>query len=238
MSLPSVSSRLPAGLGWPTLCVVCRRRSLRRVCAPCVAAYAPAPPPPVTATPAERGARTGERPLSALVAAVPFEFPWAGLVHAMKYGDRPELSQALAPLMVDALRGAIDPRQVDCLVPVPLAEARARQRGYNAPRELARHAAGDLGLRVADDWLLRCRDTPSQARLTREARLQNLAGAFVVPSRATGQVRGRTVVLVDDVVTTGATLEAAAHALRSAGAASVIGWVLARTPAPNASHAA
>jgi ComF family protein len=230
--------RLPAGLGWPTLCVVCRRHGVLRICAPCVATYASTPPAPWTGGPAEQTPRTAERPLSALVAAVPFEFPWAGLVHAMKYGDRPELSRALAPLMVDALKRAIDPRDVDCLVPVPLAEARARQRGYNIPRELARHAAHDVGRPVADDWLLRSRDTPSQARLTREARLGNLAGAFEVPGRAAVQVRGRTVVLVDDVVTTGATLEAAAHALIRAGAASVIGWVLARTPAPSASHAA
>lgn len=230
--------RLPAGLGWPTLCVVCRRRGVQRICAPCVATYTSTPPSPGAAGPAEETPRTAARPLAALVAAVPFEFPWAGLVHAMKYGDRPELSRALAPLMVDALQRAIDPRNVDCLVPVPLAEARARQRGYNVPRELARHAAPGVGRPVADDWLHRCRDTPSQARLTREARLRNLAGAFEVPGRAAGQVRGRTVVLVDDVVTTGATLEAAAHALLRAGAASVIGWVLARTPAPNASHAA
>ena len=150
----------------------------------------------------------------------------------MKFADQPELARALAPLLVETLRREGDPGAIDWMVPMPLGARRARERGYNVPLELARHVAPALGTTIAVDLLSRCRDTASQASLSREERLINLAGAFIVPRSAEGRVRGRSIALVDDVVTTGATLEAAAHALYAAGAAAIHGWVLARTPAP------
>jgi len=110
---------------------------------------------------------------------------------------------------------------VDCVVPVPLSKARLRERGYNQAVEIARHLRG----RLAIDSCSRERDAPPQAGLDREARRRNVRGAF----RCNRSFAGERVAVVDDVMTTGATLDALARALKDAGAASVVNWVVCRT---------
>ncbi|NUO77036.1 MAG: ComF family protein [Lysobacter sp.] len=113
------------------------------------------------------------------------------------------------------------------LIAVPLSRARLRQRGYDQARELARPLARALGLPLLDDALRRLRDTAPQSSLDGLARRRNLRGAFAAAFPAAPPAR---VLLIDDVMTTGATLHAAATALRRAGVPRVEAWVCARVP--------
>lgn len=159
--------------------------------------------------------------------AVRFDESARSVVHRLKYSGWRRLSVVMAtrmgPLLADV---------GDCdLVPVPLASRRARRRGYNQAEELAAALAALTGLPLASDRLRRGRETPSQTRLTPEARLANLAGAFE------GQPSARPAWLVDDVFTTGATLTSAAQALLDAGAPRVGAVTFARAEPPLAEAA-
>jgi ComF family protein len=112
---------------------------------------------------------------------------------------------------------------------MPLAPARLRERGFNQAHELARRLAPD---KCDPGLLLRTRETPPQSGLARRDRLRNLRGAFALDPRRAGAVQGRRLVLVDDVMTSGASLYTAAQVLRAAGAARITAIVLARTDAP------
>jgi predicted amidophosphoribosyltransferase len=114
------------------------------------------------------------------------------------------------------------------LVPVPLHPTRLAKRRYNQSGWLARVVARGMGAEVELDWLVRRRATPSFAAMNRAGRLREALGAYAVPPAARAAVRGAHVVLIDDVMTTGATLRAAARPLKRAGAASVQCLVFAR----------
>jgi len=117
-------------------------------------------------------------------------------------------------------------------VPVPLADPRLRERGFNQAWELARRVASRLGGRADAGLLVRVRDTPHQLALPPDERAGNVRGAFAVEPRRRGEIRGRTVAVVDDVMTTGSTAAEIARVLRHAGAARIEIWVVARTPRP------
>jgi ComF family protein len=153
----------------------------------------------------------------ATFAALGYAFPADALVHALKF--RGEL--ALAPFLASLLSEKTSASGVDCVVPVPLSTARLRERGYNQAVEIARHLGGRLEIESCS----RERDAPPQAGLDREARQRNVRGAF----RCNRSFAGERVAVVDDVMTTGATLDALARALKDAGAASVVNWVVCRT---------
>ena len=142
------------------------------------------------------------------------------IVHALKYGGRRSLARPLAALMrqrgADLLDGAV------CAVPVPLHASRRRQRGFNQAADLAAH----LGLPVVDA-LTRVRATAVQAGLPAAQRHRNVRMAFAA-TRAARTLTGAAVVLVDDVSTTGATLEACARALKEAGVTEVRALTAAR----------
>jgi ComF family protein len=147
-------------------------------------------------------------------------------VHHFKFGDRPDL----APLLGARLAAAIAV-PFDCVVPVPLHRARLRERGYNQAALLADTLAGVLHVPLYQS-LIRSRDTGHQAKLDREHRLYNLAGAFAVAVGQPVPWAGGRVLLVDDVLTTGATASAAAEALYQTGARSVDLAVLAVSTTP------
>jgi ComF family protein len=144
----------------------------------------------------------------------------------MKYESRPDLARPLGDLLWRSIAPRTAALRDVLVVPVPLHPSRLAERGYNQSSLLARRVARHLGAPFAPLALARGRDTPKQATLDREARLANVAGAF--RTREAARVCGRAVLLVDDVATTGATLEACAHALRAAGAGAVATAVLAR----------
>ena len=140
------------------------------------------------------------------------------LVHALKYDGWWRVGEAMADRMARLPWPDDVVRERAALVPVPLAAERLRARGYNQSAVLAGGLAAHWRVPVWDDVLCRARSTAAQARLTRDERLGNVAGAFLAQPGARSRLRGRHVVLVDDVVTTAATLVACADALVAGGA--------------------
>jgi ComF family protein len=137
-------------------------------------------------------------------------------VHALKYEQVPSLADTLGARLADRLQEL--GWEADALVPVPLHPDRLAQRGYNQAALLAQSAGNCLSLPVATNIVTRSRDTRQQAMLTRTERLDNMRNAFVA---TTGGLEGKRYIIVDDVLTTGATLGACAAALKQAGAASI-----------------
>jgi ComF family protein len=162
---------------------------------------------------------------SARAAVVASEFILE-VIHRYKY------SRALwfEPFLLDLLRRAAGPwfaeRRVDFIVPVPLHPVKRREREFNQAERLAAGLGRLTGVPAAPGGLRRVRATPSQTLLSRAARAKNVARAFVAQPRP--EWRDATCVVVDDVLTTGATTSACAHALRQAGAATVHVWTVAR----------
>jgi len=144
-------------------------------------------------------------------------------IHYFKYRNYKVLARPLGQLLADYL--ASNPLPVDVLVPVPLHPKRLRQRGYNQSSLLAMEIGRILSLPVVKDSLVRAQNTPSQINLRAEERRKNVQGAFKCRDE---RLRGRKVILIDDVCTTGATLDACAKALKDIGATSVWGLTLAR----------
>ncbi len=173
-------------------------------------------------------------PLDACFAAMPYAYPWSDLVARYKFGGDAAWAASLAPLMlrVPAIAQCLAGLAcTDHLMPIPLSAERLQSRGFNQAWELARALARQSGTSARADarLLLRIRNTPPQTQLKREARLRNVRGAFVVDPLRVRDIQGRRVLLVDDVMTSGASLFSAAQALREAGAATVSAVVFART---------
>ena len=212
---------VPDGL----LCAACRAAlpRLGPACPRC------ALPMPVAASCA--GCLADPPPFAATLAAHAYVFPVDRLLQALKYQGRLALAEwagaALAERACAAYPGAALRERAPLLVPLPLAAARQRERGFNQARLIAGAAASLLALPLADA-LARPRATAPQAGLPWRQRLHNVQDAFVARRR----LDGRDIVLVDDVMTTGATLRAAAAAATAAGARRVECWVVARTLPP------
>lgn len=163
-------------------------------------------------------------PLAATVAPLLYAPPVDHWQPRFKFHQDLAAGRVLAALL--AASCAMAPRP-DALVPVPLHRARLRERGYDQALELARPLARASGLPLLDGVLLRTRETAPQSTLDAKRRRRNLQGAFVVREGAELPAH---VTLVDDVMTTGATLHAAATALRRAGVTRVDAWTCARVP--------
>jgi len=155
-----------------------------------------------------------------VVAACRYAFPLDSLIQAYKYNGRLVAGAALASLLTDRVR-----QRPDLIVPVPLTAQRLRERGFNQALELARALGQVMGVPVNAQLCVKTRDTAPQTRLPWKERRKNIRGAFVVE----GGVAGCHVGVVDDVLTTGATLSELARNLKRAGAATVTGYVIART---------
>ena len=229
-------ARLGRGL-WAPRCLVCGEQAAGRIdlCARCEAALPwmpaaclacamPLRPPAAGAGRLCSACQRAPPPLAETHAAFLYGFPVDRLLPRLKFHRDLAAGRLLAEAMAVAF--AARPRP-DALVPVPLHRARLRQRGYNQALELARPLGRRLGIGVRPELLRRTRDTDPQSRLDAAARAANLDEAFEV--RGTGAAPPH-VVLVDDVMTTGATLHAAADALLDAGAWRVDAWVCARAP--------
>ncbi len=215
---------------FPASCPVCAEPLARPtrgpLCEPCWGGVARKPRTscrcgqslPATATHCGR-CRRGLSPLELGFSLGPYEGPLRAAVHELKYHGRRRVAGRLAEAMAagGAARAVLSVGAV--LVPVPLHPRRRRERGFNQAELLAGELARRLDLELAPVALVRRADTPTQTGLSAAQRRRNVAGAFAVRCRA--QIAGRVIVLVDDVVTTGATARACAQALRDAGAKAV-----------------
>ena len=223
----------------PSQCAVCRSWSRARLCGACVQRFA-AP------TPRCRRCAIGvpagvdvcgaclldPPPFDSALAAVDYAYPWDSLVQRLKFHAALDLACALAALLCDAVRRRGDAPLPDRVLPVPLSAARLRERGFNQSWEIARRVARALGCNADAALLLRMKDTAHQVALPHDQRAANVRGAFAVEPRRRGEVQGRAIAIVDDVMTTGATVAESAAVLAQAGARSVQVWVVARTPLP------
>jgi ComF family protein len=219
---------------FPPQCAGCGQAG-HRFCAACESRVATLSPPvcETCGHPVEQPGRcllclSGTRPigpLAGLRSAAFFEGPLQSAIHSLKYKGDIILADTLALRLA---RVPLDTPLAGCLVvPVPLGEARLKSRGYNQAALLARGYAELCGLRCAPNAARRWRETGTQVGLSPAERQANVAGAFEGNARMAG---GRTIILVDDVCTTGATLSACAAALIAAGATAVRGLTLSRTP--------
>lgn len=161
-------------------------------------------------------------PFDGVIAAFHYAFPVDRLIQAFKFNA----NLALGGVFAEALREAIGTRGagIDLVIPVPLARKRLIERGFNQSALIAESVATVLGRPCVVDGLLKVRDTPPQSGLDRAARLKNVRGAFACEE----SLAGKHVALVDDVMTTGATIAEAAKMLKQARAVSVVAWVVAR----------
>jgi ComF family protein len=217
----------------PGRCAVCGAWPAQPLCDGCRARFAgPRHRCERCALPLPAGVRTcgacvrEPPPLDACFAAVDYAFPWSGLVGRFKFQGEPGWAATLARCMGGVAGVDQELACADAVLPMPLAPARLAERGFNQAWLLARQLAGP---KSDAHLLLRLRETGSQAALDRAARQRNVEGAFGVEPLRANELKGRRVVLVDDVMTSGASLHAAARALRQAGAARVSAVVLART---------
>jgi ComF family protein len=152
-----------------------------------------------------------------------FDSPVQNALHTMKYRRNIGLGEAFAAQMADFFRSL--EWQVDVLLPVPLGKNRLKERGYNQVALVARPLAFAVGLDYTSRALWKARETRSQVGLTSSQRRENVDGAYLADA---GAVKHRSVVLMDDVATTGSTILACTHALLSAGAKEVYAITVAR----------
>jgi len=150
------------------------------------------------------------------------------LVHALKYGSRDDLATFLAREMGKAYDYFPEIKDNDFVIPVPLHKKRLHTRGYNQAELLARELAKLKGLKILKGAVERNRSTPTQTTLNREQRLKNVHGAFKVVKPEL--VKGKKILLIDDVATTLATLDELAATLKEAGATAITAYTLAREP--------
>jgi len=229
-------------LVFPPHCVICGQPG-EWLCQSCAASFAYVQPPvcALCGRPLSNGhlchrCSTRRSPLNEVRAATYFEGGARRAIHQFKYKGVRVLAPYLGSVMAQAWHQS--PCPVSVIVPVPLHRQRLRQRGYNQSALLAQEVSRRIGLPVVEDCLRRVKQTRPQVGLGMAERRENVQGAFA----CTGQrLSGEHVLLVDDVCTTGATLEACAQALLNRGAHEVWALVLAREQGdrrPSASHGA
>lgn len=217
----------------PSQCAVCQSWPAQRVCGACVARFAQ---PRARCTTCAIAVEAGQQqcsaclhqppPLDACIAAVSYGYPWSRAIAQFKFQGDCGWAGALAALLQGAPQAAAALAAAHWVLPIPLSRQRLQERGFNQALLLARQWAPD---KTRADLLLRIRHHTAQSQLQRAQRLSNLSGAFAIEPLHQAQLHGARVVLVDDVMTTGATLHSAAVALRQAGAAHITAVVVART---------
>lgn len=217
----------------PSQCAVCHSWPSQPVCEACVGQFAQPQHRchtcalPLTGSATQCGACLREPPqVDQCLAAVAYAYPWSDLVVAFKFKQHPAWARSLGLLMRSApwVEPALD--AADVLLPLPLSQPRLQWRGYNQAQLLAQALEP---AKCQTGVLLRIKDTPPQSSLPRSERLASVRDAFAIDPLRIDQVRGKHVVLVDDVMTSGASLAAAARVIRHAGAAHITALVFART---------
>jgi ComF family protein len=217
----------------PGQCMVCHAWPAQSVCEACVNCFAQPQPRCKTCalTVPEGVQRCGTcikapPPLDSCLAAVSYTFPWSDLIVDFKFHQQTGLANAFALLLHSTpwVEPALD--AADTVIAMPLSRQRLKTRGFNQALILARQLAPD---KTDARLLLRIKDTLPQSSLKRAGRLDSLSDAFAVDPLLVRNIRGARLVLVDDVMTSGASLYSAARVLRAAGAAHITGLVIART---------
>jgi ComF family protein len=225
-----------ARLALPQRCELCAEASgAQLLCAACLDALPRLGPAcPQCALPSATGDVCGHclahpPPFEATIAAFAYTFPVDRLLHAFKYHGRLALAEWGANALIEELERRPDARRPDRLVALPLSRERQRERGYNQAFEIARAIAQRLRLPLLRGGTRRTRPSPPQAALPWSERAKNVRGAFVCEL----DLDGLAVAVIDDVMTTGASLAEFASTLKEAGAARVENWVVARTLPPS-----
>ncbi len=234
----ALTSRLALDIALPTLCVACREPvDGEGVCAECWSKLSFIAPPYCPRLGIPFVYDPGPELLSMEAIANPPAYQRARatvryddvartLVHALKYQDRTDLAPAMGRWMARAGHELLE--EADMLIPVPLHWRRGWSRRYNQSGALARVIERQTGVKVISEALRRVRPTQQQIGLSRSQRASNVQGAFKVADTRQSEIQGRRVVLIDDVLTSGATADACARALLRAKAASVDVLVFAR----------
>jgi ComF family protein len=218
---------------FPVHCASCQR-SGHVLCPACIAQIQPLPSPfcqlcgtPLSTYGSCKNCQYHPPKLSGQRAVGLYQEPMRGCIHRLKYDGNTRLAVPLGLLLAQTYTHY--GMHADMLIPVPLHSERQQQRGYNHAFLLAEVCSAQLGVPMNNDILVRHRATVAQVDLHPRERHQNVAGAFACNSAsASGALYGRSIVIIDDVSTTGATLEACAVPLFAAGAKGVWGLVLAR----------
>lgn len=217
---------------WPSLCHICHAWPSEPVCEACVQRYAqPTPRCATCALPLVPDGCTQcnatRPPLDACICTVDYAYPWTDAVARLKFQADPGLSRHLAELMRHT--PWVEPRleAADHVLPMPLSLSRLRERGFNQAHELARHLYPS---KTTPHVLMRREHSTHQVGQSRAERIANVKGSFWIHPDRLGCVHNQRLVLVDDVMTTGATLFEAARVLRAMGAQHITALVFARTP--------
>lgn len=223
---------------WPALCEICARWPAQPVCDACVADHAGERPRcPGCALPLAPGLdlciRCVEQPgrhLASSLARVDYAYPWVDVIAQFKFQAQPAWARTLAPMMAELPAAQHLLVSVDLVAPIPLPPARLRERGYNQAWELVKqlHKQTPTGLDARPDLLLRAESRHTQHSLPRDERFEHARRAFTANPIHAQDLQHAQVLLVDDVMTTGATARECAGVLRQAGAASVEVAVLGR----------
>lgn len=237
------SSPLRWRLPWPALCLICQRAQWQAICRHCLSAFVPATPRCPRCALTLKGGQTDctaceDHPpeFDRALAVVDYTSPWRELIARFKFQGDVALAKPLAALMAHQVRTLPPRARPQWIIPTPLSMPRLRERGYNQSWELARQVSRQTGIPTLPQALRRVKDTPRMMTLEADARQRQIRGAFEVQTRYRRALAGRRVALVDDVLTTGATVNEITRTLQAIGVRGVSVWVVARTPAPGASN--
>jgi len=234
----------------PSQCAVCRSWPSKPVCNACMARFAQVKQrckSCAIALPADvsMGLRVNPDrctdcikqapPIDSALAALDYAYPWSSLISRYKFGEHPGWAAFFAEILLkvpEVNQALADLQSTDLILPMPLSVERLQTRGFNQAWELAHALAKQSGSKASTDnrILLRVKNTRPQTELLRQERLANVKDAFLIDPLRVAALKGKRVILVDDVMTSGASLFTASMALRAAGAAHITGIVLAKTP--------
>ena len=211
---------------FPDNCLLCRQflnsRHQRQLCPQCLDSLSLNP------TPFSRQAVSGTYAFEAAWSVCLYNEPAQKLLHAFKYNSKTSLHKTFVPLMIDFIdRYHIPLQEFDLISPIPLHPVRLRERGYNQSALLSLALSKHYGVPHTENLLIRQKNTHTQTELGAKQRWTNMEGAFRIKNPS--DVTGRTIILIDDLFTTGATLQSAAETLKAAGAARVCVLTLSMT---------